>query len=125
MRSKENCKQIYYFLSIFFTVFCLRKSFYAPCEWITKMRGRRECNCGLVNPLLATVSGMAVEESGEEEDKELEYEDVDAPGTLLALGAKEYSTSRYIEITLRFFKQCVQQASSRYMLITFKKYPPR
>ena len=42
-----------------------------------------------------------------------------------ALGAKGYLTSRYIEITLRFFKQCVQQVSSRYMLIAFKKYPPR
>ena len=41
------------------------------------------------------------------------------------LGEKGYLTSRYIEITLRFFKQCVQQVSGRYMLITFKKYPPR
>ena len=41
------------------------------------------------------------------------------------LGAKGYLTSGYIEITLRFFKQCVQQVSSRYMLITFKKYPSR
>ena len=44
---------------------------------------------------------------------------------LFTLGAKGYLTSRYIEITLRFFKQFVQQVSGRYMLITFKKYPPR
>ena len=43
----------------------------------------------------------------------------------LSLGEKGYLTSRYIEITLRFFKQCVQQVSGRHMLITFKKYPPR
>ena len=42
-----------------------------------------------------------------------------------SLGAKGYLTGRYIEITLRFFKQCVQQVSGRYMLITFKKYPSR
>ena len=42
-----------------------------------------------------------------------------------SLGAKGYLTSGYIEITLRFFKQFIQQVSSRYMLITFKKYPPR
>ena len=36
----------------------------------------------------------------------------------VTLGAKGYLTSRYIEITLRFFKQCVQQVSGRYMLIT-------
>ena len=44
------------------------------------MRGQKECNCGQVDPLLATVSG-AIEES--DEDEELEYEDAEVPGTTL------------------------------------------
>ena len=52
-------------------------------EWIAKMRGRREYNCGLVDPLLATVSGVGVEGSKNEEEEELEYEDAENPGTTL------------------------------------------
>ena len=56
-------------------------------EWIAKMRGRRECNCGAVDPLLATVSGEVIVDSEGEEDGEgeLEYTDED-PGTSLDAG---------------------------------------
>ena len=47
-------------------------------EWIAKMRGRRECNCGQVDLLLATVSRGV---KGSDEDKELEYEEEEVPGT--------------------------------------------
>ena len=47
-------------------------------EWIAKMRGRQECNCGQVDPLLATVSGGV---KGSDEDEELEYGEEEVPGT--------------------------------------------
>ena len=47
-------------------------------EWIAKMRGQRECNCGQVDPLLVTVSGGV---KGSDEDEELEYEEEEVPGT--------------------------------------------
>ena len=55
-------------------------------EWIVKMRGRRECNCGAVDPLLATVSGEVILDSEDEDaEGELEYADED-PGTSLDAG---------------------------------------
>ena len=79
----------------------------------------------------ATAEGLAIEMPDEdlfsegEQGARIESEDeLDFDGNL-SLGAKGYLTSGYIEITLRFFKQCVQQVSSGYMLITFKKYPSR
>ena len=56
-------------------------------EWIIKIKGRRECNCGAVDPLLATVSGEVIVDSEGEEDGEgeLEYTDED-PGTSLDAG---------------------------------------
>ena len=55
-------------------------------EWIAKMRGRRECNCGAVDPLLATVSGEVILDSEDEDaEGELEYADED-PGTSLDAG---------------------------------------
>ena len=55
-------------------------------EWIVRMRGRRECNCGAVDPLLATVSGEVVLDSEDEDaEGELEYADED-PGTSLDAG---------------------------------------
>ena len=56
-------------------------------EWIIKIRGRRECNCGAVDPLLATVLGEVIVDSEGEEDAEgeIEYADED-PGTSLDAG---------------------------------------
>jgi hypothetical protein len=42
-------------------------------EWIAKMRGK-ECNCGRVDPLLATVAGIVASE-----DEGLEYTDAEEP----------------------------------------------
>ena len=55
-------------------------------EWIVRMRGQRECNCGAVDPLLATMSGEVVLDSEDEDaEGELEYADED-PGTSLDAG---------------------------------------
>ena len=54
--------------------------------WIAKMRGWKECNCGLVDPLLATVSGVGVEDSEEDEDEDLKYVEAETPGTSLGTG---------------------------------------
>ena len=65
-------------------------------EWIAKMRGQRECNCGQVDPLLATVSRGV---KGSDEDEELEYEEEEVPGTtLLDAGINLALTTRLVPV---------------------------
>ena len=65
-------------------------------EWIAKMQGRRECNCGQIDPLLATVSGGV---KGSDEDEELEYEEEEVPGTVsLVAGINLALTTRLVPV---------------------------